>query len=101
MSMQKPKYDGWGPPVDDVIKINFDASYNQQSCKSSSGIITRNNEGMVVTVAEEMGFQDVCVEGDVLTVIRKLNFAEEDRSSISSLIKEIKGRAPKLMPLLT
>ncbi|MBA0839170.1 hypothetical protein Goarm_004931 [Gossypium armourianum] len=34
-----------------------------------------------VTMAEEMGFQDICVEGDALTVIRKLNFAEEDRSS--------------------
>ncbi|MBA0576099.1 hypothetical protein Golob_024488, partial [Gossypium lobatum] len=33
-----------------------------------------------VTMAEEMGFQDMCVEGDALTVIRKLNSAEEDRS---------------------
>ncbi|MBA0827920.1 hypothetical protein Goarm_012659, partial [Gossypium armourianum] len=32
-------------------------------------------------MAEEMGFQDICVEGDALTVIRKLNSAEEDRSS--------------------
>ncbi|MBA0827921.1 hypothetical protein Goarm_012659 [Gossypium armourianum] len=37
-------------------------------------------------MAEEMGFQDICVEGDALTVIRKLNSAEEDRSCISSLI---------------
>ncbi|MBA0810676.1 hypothetical protein Gohar_002646 [Gossypium harknessii] len=37
-----------------------------------------------VTTAEEMGFQDICVEGDALAVIKKLNFAEEDRSCIST-----------------
>ncbi|MBA0839171.1 hypothetical protein Goarm_004931 [Gossypium armourianum] len=47
-------------------------------------------------MAEEMGFQDICVEGDALTVIRKLNFAEEDRSCISNLIQEIKGRTPQI-----
>ncbi|KAH1073597.1 hypothetical protein J1N35_025925 [Gossypium stocksii] len=45
-----------------------------------------------IIMAEEMGFQDICVEGDALTIILKLNSAEEDRSSISSLIKEIKRR---------
>ncbi|MBA0791596.1 hypothetical protein Gohar_016167 [Gossypium harknessii] len=45
-----------------------------------------------VTLAEDMGFQDVCIEGDALTIIRKLRSADEDRSCISSLIKEIKGR---------
>ncbi|MBA0822290.1 hypothetical protein Goarm_019099 [Gossypium armourianum] len=46
-------------------------------------------------MAEEMGFQDICVEGNALTVIRRLNSAEEDRSCISSVIQEINGRAPK------
>ncbi|MBA0859145.1 hypothetical protein Goshw_003715 [Gossypium schwendimanii] len=45
-----------------------------------------------VTLAEEMGFQDVCIEGDVLTIIHELRAADEDRSCISSLIKEIKER---------
>lgn len=40
-----------------------------------------------VTVAEEMGFREICVEGEARTVMRKLNSAEEDRSSTSSLIK--------------
>lgn len=46
-----------------------------------------------VCMAEEMGFQDICIEGDSLTVIHKLNTVEEDKSEISSLVKEIKGRA--------
>ncbi|MBA0821847.1 hypothetical protein Goarm_018682, partial [Gossypium armourianum] len=33
-------------------------------------------------MAEEMGFQDICVERDALTVIRKLIAAVEDRSCI-------------------
>ncbi|MBA0729986.1 hypothetical protein Golax_023445 [Gossypium laxum] len=45
-----------------------------------------------VTLAEEMGFQDVCIEGGVLTIIHKLRAADEDRSCISSLIKEIKEK---------
>ncbi|MBA0548730.1 hypothetical protein Golob_019812 [Gossypium lobatum] len=35
-----------------------------------------------VTMAKEMGFQDICVERDALTVIRKLITAVEDRSYI-------------------
>ncbi|MBA0669688.1 hypothetical protein Goklo_024635, partial [Gossypium klotzschianum] len=46
-----------------------------------------------IIMADDMGFQDICIEGDALTIICKLNFAEEDRSCISNLIKEIKGRA--------
>ncbi|KAA3472468.1 reverse transcriptase [Gossypium australe] len=38
-----------------------------------------------ITMVEEM---------DALTIVRKLNSAEEDRSSVSSLIQEIKGRKP-------
>ncbi|KAH1032788.1 hypothetical protein J1N35_044962 [Gossypium stocksii] len=48
-----------------------------------------------VTMAEEMGFQDICVEGDVLTLIRKLTLAIEDRSCIRSFIQEIKGKSHK------
>ncbi|KAH1032212.1 hypothetical protein J1N35_044386 [Gossypium stocksii] len=52
-----------------------------------------------ITMAEEMGFQDICVEGDALTIICKLNSVEEDKSSISSLIQEIKGRIPNFRRL--
>ncbi|KAH1057472.1 hypothetical protein J1N35_035537 [Gossypium stocksii] len=114
----------WEPPDDSIIKINFEASFNQQMKRSVSGIVARNKEGLVMAactfpweivpdpvtakaraclqaliMAEEVGFRDICVEGDPLSVIRKVNSLEEDRSNISSLIKEINGRSPKFRRL--
>ncbi|MFQ6623650.1 hypothetical protein Gotur_003347 [Gossypium turneri] len=108
----------WQPPRGNVIKINFDASFNQNYHRSISGIIARNKEGLVMAsctylfentsnptmaearaclqaMAEEIGFRDICVEGDALTIIRKLISVVEDRSCIRSLIQEIKGRTSK------
>ncbi|KAG8494167.1 hypothetical protein CXB51_011859 [Gossypium anomalum] len=110
----------WEPPNNDTIKIKFDASFNQITKCSILGIIARNKEGLImaactypweyisdpvtaearaclqtIVMAEELGFQDICIEGDTLTEIRKLNAAEDDRSCISNLIKEIKERSYK------
>ncbi|MBA0817420.1 hypothetical protein Gohar_021929 [Gossypium harknessii] len=43
-----------------------------------------------VTFAEDLGFREVCMEGDALTVIRKLKAANNDKSTIRKLINEIK-----------
>ncbi|MBA0554275.1 hypothetical protein Golob_013390, partial [Gossypium lobatum] len=40
----------------------------------------------------ELGFQDICVEGDSLTVVKKLNDEHNDRSEIADIIKELKNR---------
>ncbi|XP_017635739.1 uncharacterized protein LOC108477751 [Gossypium arboreum] len=114
----------WKPPTGDIIKNNYDASFDQGTRKSVSGILARNREGLVmaacifpwenipdsmmaearaclqaVTIAKEMGFQDILVKGDALTIIRKLNSAEDDKLSISSLIKEIKWRGHRFRRL--
>ncbi|XP_040948464.1 uncharacterized protein [Gossypium hirsutum] len=52
-----------------------------------------------VSFAEELVFQDVCVEGDALTIIRKLQSGEEDRSSFSTIISAIKGRNTRFRTL--
>ncbi|KAA3465051.1 reverse transcriptase [Gossypium australe] len=108
----------WRPPRGDVIKINFDASFNQIQHISVARIIVRNKEGLVmasctypgenivdpttteartcllaVTMAEEIGFHEIQVEGDALTVIRKLNLETEDRSCIRVYIQEIKRKS--------
>nr|KJB30320.1 hypothetical protein B456_005G137200 [Gossypium raimondii] len=44
---------------------------------------------------EELGFQEVVVKGDALVVIEKLRALEEDKSTISILVKEIKFRLDK------
>ncbi|XP_012442282.1 uncharacterized protein LOC105767330 [Gossypium raimondii] len=52
-----------------------------------------------VSFAEELVFQNVCVEGDALTIIRKLQSGEEDRSSFSTIISAIKGRNTRFRTL--
>ncbi|MBA0678353.1 hypothetical protein Goari_019706 [Gossypium aridum] len=41
---------------------------------------------------EEMSFRDLVVEGDALTVIKKLRLDSKDRSVIGNIIDEIKGK---------
>ncbi|KAG8481488.1 hypothetical protein CXB51_026338 [Gossypium anomalum] len=88
----------WEPPSEEQVKVNFDTSYQQLNCLAISCIIITYNMGLVmgacgcrinnirdsttakavacvqaVTFAEEMDFGDVVIEGDSLTVIKKLN----------------------------
>lgn len=102
-----PKTMVWEPLEGNIIKLNFDASYNQQYCTSYSGVVARNIEGRVmalctylwenvldptvaevracfqaVAFAEDLDFSEVCLEGDKLTVIKKLSTAWNERSVI-------------------
>ncbi|KAH1031923.1 hypothetical protein J1N35_044097 [Gossypium stocksii] len=86
----------WNPPTMNVVKANFDASFNRQDHSSVAGIIFRDSEGHIlaactypnnfvadptttearaclqaVIVDEELGFRRLVVEGDSLTVIKK------------------------------
>ncbi|KAG8490456.1 hypothetical protein CXB51_013622 [Gossypium anomalum] len=45
-----------------------------------------------VSVIEELGFRNLTVERDSLTVIKKSQFLEVDKSSIAVIIQEIKKR---------
>lgn len=110
----------WKPPENDTIKINFDASFNQHLRISCSGIIARNKEGLVmaactfpweniadpvmvearaclqaITMAEEMGFQDICVEGDTLTIIHKLNSREANKAAHGMAIEGCRHENPQ------
>ncbi|KAK5825275.1 hypothetical protein PVK06_020089 [Gossypium arboreum] len=95
--MQNPKVSKWEPPNGENVKANFDASFYQQSNRSISRILIRNKEGLVIatfthsnkhmigstmekvqaclqslTFAEELSFRKILVEGDALTIIRKI-----------------------------
>ncbi|KAK8548039.1 hypothetical protein V6N12_060966 [Hibiscus sabdariffa] len=105
----------WYPPVDDTIKINFDVSFNPSSKSSAFGIIARDSHGLVmaacshphsevadafiakaiaceraVSFAADLGFRSVQIEGDSLSVIKKLTSATTDRSIISPIINDIR-----------
>lgn len=40
----------------------------------------------------ELGFCDVCIEGDAQTIIKKVNMEEIDRSTIGTIIDEIRPK---------
>lgn len=86
----------WSPPSPGMIKCNFDASFNLYAHTSIFGILFRNDEGRVmalctyqnkdigdanmaeakaclqaITMAKDLGFRNLSLEGDSLTVIKK------------------------------
>ncbi|MBA0655192.1 hypothetical protein Goklo_007700 [Gossypium klotzschianum] len=107
----------WEPPVGDVLKLNFDASFQQDTNRSVSGVIVRNAKGLImaacthlneyimdstmavacaylqsITFAEDLGFRKIIVEGDSLIVIKKMRTPVDDKSCISAPVKEVKAR---------
>ncbi|KAH1098169.1 hypothetical protein J1N35_015090 [Gossypium stocksii] len=109
-----PKIVKWEPPNRDMVKINFDASFQQDLNTSKAGIIARNKDGLimvaciypstnistpetaeawaclhVVTFGEELGFREICVEGDTLMVDKGVTTTAEYKSCISNVIKAV------------
>lgn len=101
----------WEPPPPSFIKINFDAAFSKEECKSCSGLVIKDYNGQVVVthknipspfVAEaiayvqslkwgkELGFQKVIIEGDSLSTIRKIQSENKDRSLICVYINDCK-----------
>lgn len=99
------------------MKINFDASFSNHQKKASTGIVVRNNHGLVmgsypcplgksddstmaealaclqaVSFGEDLGFLNIIVEGDALRVLEKLKEAKKDRSVIGNIIEAIKKK---------
>ncbi|KAK8690288.1 hypothetical protein V6N13_088985 [Hibiscus sabdariffa] len=91
-----PSPSHWNPPSGNLIKVNFDAAFDTNSFSSSSDIVFRNNEGLLMAVAvfphshvpylcvaeaqacldvvsldHELSFHNIIIEGDSLTVIKK------------------------------
>lgn len=105
----------WKPPNINSIKINVDSSFDVMTYSSISRILARNHMGQIigsctypevhvadafiaearaceqtVRFAIEMGFCQVQIEGDSLTIIKKLNSSDEDKSVFSPINRNIK-----------
>ncbi|KAL4377888.1 hypothetical protein GQ457_02G017680 [Hibiscus cannabinus] len=105
----------WKAPPLSVIKFNFDAAFNQQSRLSTSGVIGRNSQGLImaacasphsnvadafvaeaiackqaVQFAKELRFSNVVIEGDSLTVLKKIISCALDRSILAPIVFDIK-----------
>lgn len=107
--------ESWRPPEDINVKINFDAAFDKQHKRSCTVIVIRNSSGHVlktkvhnnrhipstfaaealvcvqaVRFGAESGFLRVEVEGDKLSVIKKILCEDDDRSEIRSYILDAK-----------
>lgn len=102
-----------------MLKVNFDAASNANSMLSCAGIVIRDNLGRffgsqsvpttyiptafaakalacshTVHLALDFGMQEVTIEGDPLTVIRKVRSPLHDALSIGAYIQNVKPVAP-------
>lgn len=107
----------WKPSVQGFIKLNFGYAFNLQGRASWSGVIARNEEGLImgactyphhnigeafvaearacelaVKFAQDVGFRRIQVEGDSLTIIKKVHAKEQDRSVLSPILSNIVSR---------
>lgn len=106
----------WSPPMDLMVKANFDASYRGSPALSCSGVVLRDYLGRVlgacnrlhrhvaspsatealaflavVGFARDAGFSNVTFKGDSFHVIRMFLSNEEDQFEIRFLICEGKS----------
>ncbi|KAK5818410.1 uncharacterized protein LOC108477907 [Gossypium arboreum] len=105
----------WRPLEPDEIKINFDGAFDKQIFKYGIGIVCRDSEGKIlycrlevnnripttfaakalacvqaVRMGLDLSYQRVVVEGDALSIIKKIQRNENDKSMLSPYIIDIK-----------
>ncbi|KAK8631533.1 hypothetical protein V6N13_028316 [Hibiscus sabdariffa] len=105
----------WQAPCGSVVKFNFGAAFDPNSRSATTGVVGRNSLGLIVAAcsfphrgvadasvaeayacrqavlfAKELGFSRVIVEGESLSVIKKLNSDVSDRSIICPIVHDIK-----------
>ncbi|KAL4388182.1 hypothetical protein GQ457_09G012370 [Hibiscus cannabinus] len=98
-SLPSPSH--WNPPPGNLIKVNFDATFDNNSFSSTAvfphsyvpNSCAAEAQACLdaVSLAHELSFHNIIIEGDSLTVIKKLNSASIDRSLISMSISDVKA----------
>ncbi|GMI75531.1 hypothetical protein like AT3G09510 [Hibiscus trionum] len=108
----------WQGPSPNLVKANFDASFSAIEKSTWSGVVIRDFAGEVLGACRrftphvssaflaeafaalhaielllDLGFDSAIVEGDSLTVIKKLQSKKPDLSILSALIFDIKEKA--------
>ncbi|MBA0654546.1 hypothetical protein Goklo_021532, partial [Gossypium klotzschianum] len=111
-----PNSDRWRPPQLGFYKINFDAAFNTKENRSCSGVMFRNFKGDIlaskrmihenipsvfvaeaiacvqaVIVGRDLGIMHAQIERDSLTVIKKAQNTERDKSAIGPYIHDVKN----------
>ncbi|XVF38353.1 hypothetical protein REPUB_Repub20aG0094100 [Reevesia pubescens] len=103
----------WQPPEGNFVKVNFDGARRVGDHKGGIEIVIRNKVGLVMAAlygvvshvanpfiieamaachalifARELGFNKIILEGDALTIIKKMQTDNKDLSPIGVLIEE-------------
>ncbi|XP_040932148.1 uncharacterized protein [Gossypium hirsutum] len=109
------KKEYWKPPDLGFIKINFDATFQSDSRTSTIAVLARDSRGEIrgavtyliedvanafiaearacersLLFVQQMGFQCLIVEGDSLTVIKKLQARVDNKSILRPIIHHIR-----------
>ncbi|KAA3486789.1 reverse transcriptase [Gossypium australe] len=104
----------WRHPPGQEIKINFDGAFDERSKSSASGVVVRNSSGRVLIsrttihrgitsafaaeavaccqatqIALDMNIENIIIEGDSLSVIKKCKNINQDKSLIGPFIHDI------------
>ncbi|MBA0872447.1 hypothetical protein Goshw_014045, partial [Gossypium schwendimanii] len=103
----------WSPPGGDFIKINYDAAFQKHSLRSCTRVIIRNQVGdtLVSSIVQnkyiptefavealaclqavwfglDLELQEVIIQGDALTVVKRLPDKNRNGSVISTYVEE-------------
>ncbi|MBA0607153.1 hypothetical protein Godav_019497 [Gossypium davidsonii] len=84
----------WRPPEGTMLKVNFDAASNANSMLSCAGIRRLWHALTPFIWLLDFGLREVTIEGDPLTVIRKVRSPLHNALSIGAYIQNVKVMAP-------
>ncbi|XVF81296.1 hypothetical protein PTKIN_Ptkin15bG0144000 [Pterospermum kingtungense] len=75
----------WSSPSPGFVKVNFDGALQVLDLIGGVGIVLRNHEA-------NLGFTDIILEGDALSIVKGINDVGEDLSPIGVILQEAKQR---------
>ncbi|KAA3475570.1 Zinc finger, CCHC-type [Gossypium australe] len=82
-------------PTWQILKINFDGAFDERRKQSASGIVVRDRNGRVLLTKSELHSrlskkrEDIIIEGDSLSIIKKCNKPDLDKSVVGVYIQDI------------
>jgi hypothetical protein len=108
----------WSPPPEGTVHINVDAALFSPSRQMGIGIVIRNHSGdcsiacselvkevttpevaealavrRALSFAKEEGFDKLVIASDCLSLVRRINSSELDRSQVGVVVQDIKAMA--------
>ncbi|KAA3465142.1 reverse transcriptase [Gossypium australe] len=110
----------WRHPPGQTLKINFDGAFDERRKRAASGVVVRDRNGRILLTKSELhsevesafaaealacrlatlislerNKEDVIIEGDSLSIIKKCNNPDLDKSEVGVFIQDIQGMKTK------